>query len=133
MIEHEHRLTQRHQSTRCHLWRWDGGEVEWERRKLVLGGLSPIGIAVAGITAAASSAGNRRRRRAAMNGAAPRWRYAASGSTRLADGQLTLVEESGVTRTFDLRSGAVVHEPTPGWISFKPAGGDTAWAIQFMS
>ena len=133
MTERGHRLTQGHKGTRGHLWRWESVEVDWERRNLVVGGLSPIGIAVAATTAAASSAGNRRRHRAALNEAAARWRYAASGSAHLLDGQLTIIEESGITRRFDLLAAAVVEEPTTGWISWRLDGGDDAWAVQFMS
>ena len=118
---------------RCHIWRWAAGDAEWERRNLVVGGLSPIGLAVAAATAAASGAANRRRREAAIREAAPRWRYVSSGTARLLDGQLTVVEPSGITRTLDLRGPAVVEEPTTGWISWRPDGGDDAWAVQFMS
>ena len=87
----------------------------------------------AAATAAASGAANRRRREAAIREAAPRWRYVSSGTARLLDGQLTVVEPSGITRTLDLRGPAVVEEPMTGWISWRPGGGDDAWAVQFMS
>ncbi len=118
---------------RCHIWRWAAGDAEWERSNLVVGGLSPLGLAVAAATAAASGAANRRRREVAIRDAAPRWRYVSSGTARLLDGQLTVVEPSGITRTLDLRGPAVVEEPTTGWISWRPDGGDDAWAVQFMS
>lgn len=117
----------------CYLWRWGAGDVEWERRTLVVGGLSPLGLAIAGVTFAASRTASRRRHRYAMNEAVPRWRFAASGSAWLVDRQLLLVEESGITRTFDLGTAAVVDEPMPGWIRFQPADSDVAWAIQFKS
>ena len=64
-------------ATRCHIWRWAAGDAEWERRNLVVGGLSPLGLLAAVATAAASGAANRRRREAAIQDAAPRWRYVA--------------------------------------------------------
>ena len=118
---------------RCHIWRWAASDAEWERRNLVVGGLSPLGLVAAAATAAASGAANRRRREAAIRDAAPRWRYVASGTARLLDGQLTVVEPSGITRTLDLRGQAVIEEPTTGWISWRPGCGDDAWAVQFMS
>ena len=120
-------------ATRCHIWRWAAGDIVWERRNLVVGGLSPLGLVAAAATATASGAANRRRREAAIRAAAPRWRYVTSGAARLLDGQLTVVEPSGITRTLDLRGPAVVEEPTTGWISWRPDGGDDAWAVQFMS
>lgn len=117
---------------RCHLWHWGADEVEWERRTLVVGGLSPVGLVVAAVTAAASSAGNRRRRSAAAEAAGPRWRYAATGSAQITDGHLIFVEASGITRSFDLRT-AAVDEPTHGWIRFQPAGSSAAWAVQLTS
>lgn len=119
--------------TRCHIWQWAAGDVEWEQRNLVVGGLSPLGLVAAAATAAASGAANRRRRDAATRAAAPRWRYVTSGTARLLDGQLTVVETSGITRTLDLRWAAVIEEPTTGWISWRPSVGDDAWAVQFMS
>jgi hypothetical protein len=91
------------------------------------------GLAVAAVTAAASSAGNRRRRRAAVEEAAPRWRYAATGSAQITDGHLVFVEANGITRSFDLHTATSVDEPTPGWIRFQPAGGNVAWALQLTS
>lgn len=99
----------------------------------MVGGLSPIGLAVAAVTAAASSAGNRRRRSVALEGAAQRWRYAATGSAQITDGYLVFVEANGITRSFDLRTAAAVDEPTPGWIRFQPAGSSAAWAVQLTS
>lgn len=123
----------RERPARCHVWRWAAGDAEWERRNLVVGGLSPLGLVAAAATAAASGAANRRRREAAIRDAAPRWRYVASGSAGLLDGQLTVVEPSGITRTLDLRGQAVIDEPTTGWISWRPDGCGDAWAVQFMS
>jgi len=125
-------LVDRDRPTRCHIWRWAAGNAKWERRNLVVGGLSPLGLVAAAATAAASGAANRRRREVAIRDAAPRWRYVSSGTARLLDGQLTVVEPSGITRTLDLRRPAVVEEPTTGWISWRPDGGDDAWAVQFM-
>ena len=122
----------RDRPTRCHIWRWAASEAEWERRNLVVGGLSPLGLVVAAATAAASGAANSRRRDVAIREAAPTWRYVTSGSARLLDGQLTVVEPSGITRTLDLRGQAIVEEPTSGWISWRPDGGDDAWAVQFI-
>lgn len=117
---------------RCHIWRWAAGDAEWERRNLVVGGLSPLGLVAAVATAVASGAATRRRREAAIREAAPRWRYVSSGMASLLDRQLTVVEPSGFTRTLDLRGPAVVEEPTTGWISWRPDRGDDAWAVQFM-
>lgn len=118
---------------RAHLWRWGTHEVGWERRNLILGGLSPLGLAFAAVTAAASSAGNRRRRSAALEGAGPSWRYAATGSARVSDGHLVFVEANGITRSFDLRTAAALDEPIPGWLRFQPARSNVAWALQLSS
>lgn len=130
MNECAHLLVDRRESTRGHLWSWGCGEVVWERQTLVLGGISPIGLAVAAVTAAASSVGNRRRRSAALEQATPRWRYAATGSAQITNGHLVFVEGDGIMRSFDLHSAVVVDEPTHGWIRFQPAGSDIAWALQ---
>ena len=116
-----------------HLWRWSADDPVWEKRDLIVGGLSPIGLVAAAVTAAASGAGNRRRRSAAVEGAGPRWRYAATGSARVTNGHLVFVEANGITRSFDLRTAVAVDEPTPGWIRFQPAGSNVAWAVQFTS
>ena len=133
MNTHRHVAVGQDLATRCHIWQWAAGDAEWERRNLVVGGLSPLGLVAAAATAAASGAANRRRREAAIREAAPRWRYVSSGTARLLDGQLTVVEPSGITRTLDLRGPVVVEEPTTGWISWRQDGGDHAWAVQFMS
>lgn len=118
---------------RCHLWRWGRTDGQWDQRHLIVGGISPIGLLVAACTAAASSAGNRRRRDAAILEAAPRWRYATTGSAQIADGHLVFVEANGITRSFDLRTAVAVDEPTHGWIRFQPAGSSAAWAVQLTS
>ena len=133
MGEHGNVLCPNVETLRCHLWHWGADEVEWERRTLVVGGPSPIGLAAAVVTAAASGAGNRRRRSAAVEGAGPRWRYAATGSARITDGQLVFVDTNGITRSFDLRTAAAVDEPTPGWLRFQPAGSNMAWALQLTT
>ena len=127
-----HRISELHRPGGCHLWSWSSAEVEWERRMLVVGGLSPIGLVAAAVTAAASGAGNRRRRTVAVEEAGPRWRYAATGSAQFTNGHLIFVEASGITRSFDLRT-AAVDEPTHGWIRFQPAGSSAAWAVQLTS
>lgn len=127
------RISGSHRPGQFHLWSWSSAEVEWERRTLVVGGLSPIGLAFAAVTAAASSAGNRRRRSAALEGAGPSWRFAATGSAQITDGHLVFVEANGITRSFDLRTAAAVDEPIPGWLRFQPARSNVAWALQLTS
>lgn len=119
---------------RCHLWRWgpSPGPVEWERRALVVGGLSPLGLIAAGVSAAASAAGNRRRREAAFAAAAPGWRYVTSGLCRVLDGRLIVQEESGVARSFDLVDADRVESPAHGWLRVSYSGSDTPWALQVM-
>ena len=128
-----HRISELHRPGGFHLWSWSSAEVVWERRTLVVGGLSPIGLVAAAVTAAASGAGNRRRRTVAVEEAGPRWRYAATGSARITDGQLVFVDANGITRSFDLRTAAAIDEPTPGWIRIQPVGSNVAWALQFSS
>ena len=122
------------QIRRCHLWCWTGSTQlpEWERRTLVLGGLSFVGLMAAAVSAGASAVGNRHRRDAALRDAAPRWRYVASGNGQLVDGRLVVTEPSGVVRTFDPGTALSLDGPSPGWIRVQPAGSSTPWAIQVM-
>ena len=119
---------------RCHLWCWAPSTQppEWERRSLVLGGLSFAGLLTAAVSAAVSANGNRHRRDAAIRAAAPRWRYVASGNGRLVDGRLVITETSGVVRTFDPGNALSLDGPAPGWIRVQPAGSPTPWAIQVI-
>ncbi len=122
------------QIRRCHLWCWTGSTQlpEWERRTLVLGGLSFVGLMAAAVSAGASAVGNRHRRDAALRDAAPRWRYVASGNGQLVDGRLVVTEPSGVVRTFDPGNALSLDGPAPGWIRVQPAGSSRPWAIQVM-
>lgn len=116
---------------RCHLWCWaPGTAVEWERRTLVVGGLSPLGLVAAGVSAAVSAVGNRRRRDEALRDAAPRWRYVSSGSGSVVDGRLVVLEEAGAERCFDFTDAASVESPAPGWLRVTVAGSSMPWAIQ---
>lgn len=119
---------------RCHLWCWapSAQTPEWEQRTLVVGGFSVVGLVAAGLSAALSASGNRRRREAAIRGAAPRWRYVASGNGQMADGMLIVTEPSGTVRTFDPGSALSLDGPAPGWIRIQPAGSSPPWAIQLM-
>lgn len=122
------------QVRRCHLWCWAGSTQppEWERRTLVLGGLSFGGLIAAAVSAGASACGNRRRREAAIRDAAPRWRYVASGNGRLVGGRLVVAEPSGAVRAFDPGTALSLDGPAPGWIRVQLAGSSTPWAIQVM-
>lgn len=122
------------QARRCHLWCWAPSTQppEWERRSLVLGGLSFAGLLTAAVSAAVSANGNRHRRDAAIRAAAPRWRYVASGNGRLVDGRLVITETSGAVRTFDPGNALSLDGPAPGWIRVQPAGSPTPWAIQVI-
>ena len=122
------------QIRRCHLWCWTGSTQlpEWERRTLVLGGLSFVGLMAAAVSAGASAVDNRHRRDAALRDAAPRWRYVASGNGQLVDGRLVVTEPSGVVRTFDPGNALSLDGPAPGWIRVQPAGSSRPWAIQVM-
>jgi hypothetical protein len=122
------------QTRRCHLWCWASSThlPEWERRTLVLGGLSLAGLAAAAVSAGASACGNRRRREAAIRDAAPSWRYVASGNGQLVDGPLVITEPSGVVRTFDPGTALSLDVPAAGWIRVQPAGSSTPWAIQVI-
>lgn len=86
-------------------WCWSPSArpVEWDRRTLVVGGLSPFGLITAGATAAVSAKGNRSRRDAALRECAPRWRYVTSSTGSLEYGRLVIREESGIKRSIDLR------------------------------
>lgn len=122
------------QVRRCHLWCWAPSTQppEWERRTLVLGGLSFLGLVSAAVSFGASASGNRHQREAALLDAAPRWRYVASGNGWLVDGRLVITETSGVVRTFDPGNALSLDGPAPGWIRVQPAGSPTPWAIQVM-
>lgn len=122
------------QVRRCHLWCWapSAQPPEWERRMLVLGGLSFVGLVSATASAGVSAIGNRHRREAAVRDAAPRWRHVASGNGQLVDGRLVVTEPSGVVRTFDPGTAWSLDAPAPGWIRVQPAGSSTPWAIQVM-
>lgn len=118
---------------RCHLWCWSPGPpAVWDRRTLVVGGLSPVGLVAVGISAAASVAGNRRRREDALRDAEPRWRYVGSGAGSVVDGRLVVREASGVERSFDLAEADRVESPAPGWLRVTVAGSSMPWAIQVM-
>jgi len=122
------------QARRCHLWCWAPSTLppEWERRTLVLGGLSFAGLVAAAVSAGVSASGNRHRREAALRDAAPRWRYVGSGTGQLVDGRLVVTEPCGVVRTFDPGNALSLDGPAPGWIRVQPAGSSTPWAIQVM-
>lgn len=119
---------------RCHLWCWSPslGPAEWERRTLVVGGLSPLGLLAAGVSAAVSAAGNRRRRAEALAAAAPGWRYVASGAGWAENGRLVVRGEMGGEWCFDLNDLGLVESPAPGWLRVRCAGSSALWAIQFM-
>jgi len=125
--------TQQSELRHCHLWCWSPGTpAEWDRRTFVVGGLSPLGLVAAGVSAAASAAGNRRRRADAMCEAAPRWRYVTSGAGGVVDGRLVVREASGVERSFDLAQADSIESPAPGWLRVTVAGSSIPWAIQVM-
>lgn len=125
--------TQQTELRRCHLWCWSpGAPAEWDRRTFVVGGLSPLGLVAAGVSAAASAAGNRRRRDDAICEAAPRWRYVTTGAGGVVDSRLVIREESGVERSFDLPGADLVESPAPGWLRVTAAGLSMPWAIQVM-
>ena len=103
-----------------------------DRRTLVVGGLSPLGLVAAGVSAAASASRNRRRREDAICEAAPRWRYVTSGAGGVVDGRLVIREESGVERSFNLAEADRIESPAPGWLRVTVAGSSMPWAIQVM-
>lgn len=118
---------------RCHVWRWsdDPAPPEWERRTLVVGGLSKVGLLCGGATALASAGGNRRRREAAAATAwGPGWRYVTTGAGHAADGLLHVSDESGAVLSFDLRSSGYADSPQPGWLRFRTSGSATWWAVE---
>lgn len=118
---------------RCHVWRWDPSPTaEWERRTLVVGGLSPFGLIAAGATAAISAAGNCRRRDEALRNAAPRWMYVTAGLGTIEGSRLIIREETGAERSFDLGAAELVESPAPGWIRVTGAGSTEPWAIQII-
>ena len=119
---------------RCHLWRWGPSTdpPEWERRTFVLGGLSLLGVVLAGVTAVVSAVGNERRRAEAVRDAAPRWRYVASGVGGVVESRLVVHEESGAVRSFDLLDAESVDSPAPGWLRMTLSGSSSSWAIQVM-
>ena len=120
------------ETRRCHLWCWQAARnVEWDRRTLVVGGFSPFGLLLAGVSALASASGTRRRRDEAIRDAAPRWRYVTSGQGRIVDGHLVVTESNGAVRSFDLQSAPFLDTPDDGWIRLKTADG-TKWAIEVM-
>lgn len=115
---------------RCHLWCWkEASRLEWERRTLVVGGLSPLGLLLAGASALVSASGNQRRRDQAIRDAAPRWRYVATGLGRIVDGHLVVTESNGVVRSFDLQSAPFLDAPEDGWLRMKTVDG-SEWAVQ---
>lgn len=118
---------------RCHVWRWsdDPAPPEWERRTLVVGGLSKVGLLCGGATALASAGGNRRRREAAAATAwGPGWRYVTTGAGHAADGLLHVSDESGAVLSFDLRSSGYADSPQPGWLRFRSSGSATWWSVE---
>ena len=122
-----------HGVRRCHVWRWGPSPAtEWERRTLVVGGLSPFGLIAAGATAAVSAAGNRRRRDQALRNAAPQWRYVTSGTASVDGSRLTIREEIGAERLFGLVAAELVDSPAPGWIRVTCSGSTEPWAIQVI-
>jgi len=125
--------TQQSELRHCHLWCWSPGTpAEWDRRTFVVGGLSPLGLVAAGVSAAASAAGNRCRREDALRDAEPRWRYVGSGAGGVVDGRLVVREASGVERSFNLAEADRVESPAPGWLRVTVAGSSMPWAIQVM-
>ena len=121
------------ETRRCALWCWkEASNVEWERRTLVVGGLSPLGLMLAGLSALVSASGNRSRRDEAIRGAAPRWRYVTSGEGRIVDGHLLVTEPNGVVRSFDLQAAPFLDTPDDGWIRMKTVDG-YQWAVHVKS
>jgi hypothetical protein len=114
------------------VWRWseDPAPVEWERRTLIVGGLSKVGLLCGGATAVASGGGNRRRRQAAAAALAPGWRYVTTGAGQAADGVLHVSDESGAVLSFDLRSSGYADSPQPGWLRFRASRSATWWAVE---
>jgi hypothetical protein len=106
--------------------------VEWERRTLIVGGVSQLGLVAAGVTGAVSAWANSRRRRVALEAAGPGWRYVASGAGSVEDGCLVVREESGVVRSFSLVDAQRLDSPSPGWLRVTCSGSSTQWAIQVM-
>lgn len=117
---------------RCHVWCWsnDPQPAEWEQRKLIVGGLSVVGLMAGAMTAALSASGNRRRRKAAIAVAGPGWRYVTTGSGQVADGQLLIRDQHGAALTFDLRSSGQLDSPQSGWLRFQTTGSPTWWAVE---
>lgn len=100
---------------------------------MLIGGLSPLGLMMAAVTATASALGNAQRRADAMRDAAPRWRYVASGTVRVADNRwLVVVDETGASRTFDLDAAHEVDLLAADWVRIQPTPGGMPWALQFL-
>ena len=124
--------TQQEVARRCHVWSWsdDPGPIECEKRTLVVGGLSFIGLIAAASTAAISANGNRRRRAAATAAAGPRWRYAATGVGQVVDNHLLIRDRQGCVLTFDLGSSQQLESPQSGWLRFQAPDSRTWWAVE---
>lgn len=134
MLDVRQRLTGEPTARKCRLWCWVAADrpVEWERRTLVVGGTSPIGLIAAAATGAFSVLGNRRRRRVALEVPRPGWRYVASGAGSVVDGRLVVGDESGLVRSFDLVDAQRLDSPSPGWLRVTWSGSSMQWAIQVM-
>ena len=117
---------------RCHVWCWSNDPLpaEWEQRKLIVGGLSAVGLMAGAMTAALSASGNRRRRKAAIAAAGPGWRYVTTGSGQVTDGQLGIRDQRGAILSFDLRSSGLLDSPELGWLRFQTTGSPTWWAVE---
>jgi hypothetical protein len=117
---------------RCHVWRWSDGpaQIEWQRRTLLAGGLSKVGLLAGGATALVSASGNRRRRVAAAAAATPSWRYVTTGAGHAVDGMLHVSDDSGAVLSFDLRSAGYADSPQPGWLRFRASGSATWWSVE---
>ncbi len=117
---------------RCHVWRWsdDQSPVEWQRRRLFVGGLSKVGLLCGGAIVLASASGNRRSLEAATASAGPGWRYVSTGAGHAADGLLHVSDDSGAVLSFDLRSAGYADSPQPGWLRFRTSGSATWWAVE---
>ena len=129
---HEAGLAERSMVRRCHVWCWSNDPLpaEWEQRRVIVGGLSFIGLLAGAMTAALSASGNRNRRRASTEAAGPGWRYVTTGSGQVADGQLLIRDQQGAVLTFDLRSSGQLDSPESGWLRFQATGSPTWWAVE---